>query len=678
MKRILILICTILCANVLSAQTFTVGGVKYTVNQDGSTVTVTGNTLFQSTYLTIPETVANPETEISYTVTSIGDNAFRDSYNANNIYHLKSAVIPNTVTSIGNHAFFYCRNLTSITIGDNVTSIGQYAFYYCKIPSVNLPNSLTSIGNYAFSYCTALTSITIPSNVTYIGMGAFNYCSALTDVTFHPTTAPQANSYVFSSTPSSKTLTVPFGSNYSSWDNPSSWSKIEHKINKGETKVLNTTFEITAENERTIINDGVLRIVQGGELVNTTDTNVGGIIEVEAINREKWNYIGAPFANNYILGTILPQTNDVSVSLFDYTEGEWNEEWATYDNTVNIGEGFAAWNWNNSPIVFTTYGDIWNYETNQVGEYNFEQEPVYSLNNENEITISYQDNNSSDDVNWLAVANPYTFKLDIATIRTNNGLQGDVLYTYNGTNFVPVIEGEIKVTEGFFVNSSSLTFKKTQRYIPAKSTAKREFIKLAMIDGDNEVEVLFAHNEDAEQEYDIFDANKLFSPMKIAEPYLVTNNIALVKEEVKTLPYTAELNVKSYENKEVTFRANNIPEGINVYLFDNEEIIKMNGGIEYTTDITAGENADRFKLLVRKQARIENTTANDITINNDNRNVKVQSDVTNLRIEVYNSLGRKVFETTNYNFTLNQVPAGAYMIKAFNNKASKTQKIVVE
>jgi hypothetical protein len=82
--------------------------------------------------------------------------------------------------------------------------------------------------------------------------------------------------------------------------------------------------------------------------------------------------------------------------------------------------------------------------------------------------------------------------------------------------------------------------------------------------------------------------------------------------------------------------------------------------------------------LVKKQARIENPIVKDITINNDNRNVKVQSDATNLRIEVYNSLGRKVFETTNYNFTLNQVPAGAYMIKAFNNKASKTQKIVVE
>jgi hypothetical protein len=49
-----------------------------------------------------------------------------------------------------------------------------------------------------------------------------------------------------------------------------------------------------------------------------------------------------------------------------------------------------------------------------------------------------------------------------------------------------------------------------------------------------------------------------------------------------------------------------------------------------------------------------------------------------LQVEVYNALGQKVLSTTDRNFTLNQVSAGAYVVKAFNNKASKTQKVVVK
>ena len=75
---------------------------------------------------------------------------------------------------------------------------------------------------------------------------------------------------------------------------------------------------------------------------------------------------------------------------------------------------------------------------------------------------------------------------------------------------------------------------------------------------------------------------------------------------------------------------------------------------------------------------IEEAKDSDITITNSNRLVNVASKQTDLRIEVYNALGQRVFATNDYNFTLNEVSAGAYMVKAFNNKVSKTQKIVVE
>ena len=166
--------------------------------------------------------------------------------------------------------------------------------------------------------------------------------------------------------------------------------------------------------------------------------------------------------------------------------------------------------------------------------------------------------------------------------------------------------------------------------------------------------------------------------MEITEPYFVTDGVALVKEEVKEYPYTATLNIRNYETKEVTLSIDNIPEGVNVYLIDNGFEVKMNDGVEYNTRIIAGENADRFQLLVKKQQKIERNTNNQINISNNNRHISVKSDISDLHIEVYNQLGQKVFSTNEYNFTLSEQPAGSYVIKAYQVRFSESKKIVIE
>ena len=116
-------------------------------------------------------------TIIPNSVTSIGDHAFSGCA-------LASVVIPDGVTSIGELAFHQCSSLTSVTIPNSVTSIGRSAFSFCSsLTSITIPNSVTSIEDNVFSGCDSFTSITIPNSVTSIGFGAFSGCSSLTSIT---------------------------------------------------------------------------------------------------------------------------------------------------------------------------------------------------------------------------------------------------------------------------------------------------------------------------------------------------------------------------------------------------------------------------------------------------------------------------------------------------------------
>ncbi|MGD1089096.1 MAG: leucine-rich repeat domain-containing protein [Verrucomicrobiota bacterium] len=134
--------------------------------------------LNQTTLIQYPIGNAAASYTISNSVTSIGDEAFYDCQN------LTSITIPDSVTNIGDSAFIYCYYLTSVTIPYSVISIGNYAFEDCiNVTSVTISDSVTSIGEYAFEGCSSLTSVTIPASVISIGDEAFSYDTSLTAIT---------------------------------------------------------------------------------------------------------------------------------------------------------------------------------------------------------------------------------------------------------------------------------------------------------------------------------------------------------------------------------------------------------------------------------------------------------------------------------------------------------------
>lgn len=162
-------------------------GLTYTLNAADHTATVASyDNSTQDGVIDIPDTVTKDN--IDYTVTAIGNNAFESSSPRSNV---SSVFIPATVLSIGDSAFNYCNVLTTVTFaeGSQLKSIGRAAFYgtehaHPRFKEIKIPDSVETIGNGAFYDCRDLERITLPSTLQKLSNSTFYDCTALSEVTF--------------------------------------------------------------------------------------------------------------------------------------------------------------------------------------------------------------------------------------------------------------------------------------------------------------------------------------------------------------------------------------------------------------------------------------------------------------------------------------------------------------
>ena len=199
-ERLLMLILLSVIYATSYAQTI-INGISYKLDMETKVAIVNNGDVGYSGDIVIPETVTKDG--IVYDVKGIEPNTF------NYCTNLKSIVIPNSVTYIGEYAFHECENLTSVTLSNAITSIGMRTFMDCfKLKSIDIPESVNDIGDEVFQSCIALKSVKMPNSVEKLGNHVFRFCSSLEEMVI-PEKVKVLPSAIFQGCYSLKKVTLP-------------------------------------------------------------------------------------------------------------------------------------------------------------------------------------------------------------------------------------------------------------------------------------------------------------------------------------------------------------------------------------------------------------------------------------------------------------------------------------
>ncbi len=155
--------------------------------------------------LALIKTTGIQRVEIADTVTDIGEFAFfalpeltamqlpaglteLPRYALAACNNLAFPALPETLTAIGDYAMAACDAFQTLALTDSVQTLGSHAFAGCDgLTGAVVPETVKALGSYAFASCDALTKATLPATVTAVPAGCFSNCAALRSVTCNGT-----------------------------------------------------------------------------------------------------------------------------------------------------------------------------------------------------------------------------------------------------------------------------------------------------------------------------------------------------------------------------------------------------------------------------------------------------------------------------------------------------------
>jgi len=365
-KKLLVLIALLMATLIIMPSTvnaageeFTEGDFKYKILDGDTTVELIKNDDYNSNELEVPAKVNYNSKE--YTVISIGEEAFKTDY------MLKTLILPYTIQTIGNSAFYDCQGndeglerinvrnadnsttanalptslktigdyafsrafyLTNITIPEGVTTIGVAAFSETGLTSVIIPSTVTSIGYGAFA-STMVSNVKINANLTEIPYGLFQSCPNLISVDL-PNSIKTIGEFAFNECPNLVTINMP-----TSLENIGTQAFLGCAINNIQMPNTVINVEYSAFNDNTKILGVYPGSVTGQALLAQTNVDLSdnynatfNLINIQTKNETKENnsYCVELFADD---GYVLPQ--DIKVYINDqeaelYTEYNYDAE----------------------------------------------------------------------------------------------------------------------------------------------------------------------------------------------------------------------------------------------------------------------------------------------------------------------------------------------------------------
>ena len=445
-----------------------------------------------------------------------------------------------------------------------------------------------------------------------------------------------------------------------------------------------------------------VKVEEGGSFVNTTSSNVKGVIE-KRLHSGIWNFIGlsgytnlAPLRNRLWRENQSENTGNTQNEIlkfwalgYDYEQSKWDEDnYLYWEDSIAPGAGI---------LVYTNGDNI----LVEIGQNRDENGTDLGLNNfENLEQVRHTFQNSGP---WVALANPYPAVMDARRLMNEIGtqnIQGQGIYVREAKSYTWTLvtneenNKQINAAQGFFVKFSDETTKdrtitlsknmlvdypQQNAKSPSKSVSGAgEFLRVSVASEGYRVPVMYRQNDAASAEYDIFDADKLFGSGTVAEPYFALGERMLCKQEADSTHFVADLNIRSEQSRSVEIIAEYIPEGYTLSLIDDNNETEMNQDDVYTADIARGDNEGRFKLVINKNNVSIEDVANveEIKFYNNNRQITISGGNIKL-VQVYNTLGQKVYETKQRTFTLDEVASGTYIVNVQTDETSFSNKIVV-